>query len=292
MVRIAYGALLLAWGLSLIPDITAFFTADGILPTFETSGATWSLIEVFPWAATTMVVLLIMASACLLVGYHSRLAAVTAFVALISLQFRNLTILNSGDGLVRIIGFFLMFAPTGAALSVDRWRRAGHRFWEFPSHAPWVLRLLQIQVSVVYLTTVWEKSRGEFWHDGTAVSYALRLDDLVRFPLPGWLTESLVVANLLTFGTLALELALGVLIWNARARPFVLGAGIVLHVFIDLTLNVGFFSFAIFVLYLAFVPAETMTSKLLAGRVRAEAALTRYRPTRRPASAERERQEP
>lgn len=205
-----------------------------------------------------------------------------------SLQFRNLTIMNSGDSLLRIIGFLVMFAPTGAALSVDRWRRAGRPFWEFPAHAPWILRLLQIQVSVIYVTTVWEKLRGTYWNDGTAVSYALRLDDLVRFPLPGWFTESLVVANLLTFGTLAIELALGMLVWNARARPYVLGTGIILHVFIELTLDVGFFSFAIFVLYLAFVPADTMTAKLLAARAWAN---ERARRSRRPEAVELERQE-
>lgn len=78
-----------------------------------------------------------------------------------------------------MIAFYLVLAPSGAALSVDRWRRAKDRFWEFPQRAPWALRLIQVQISVVYLSTVWSKVQGTTWNDGTAVSYALRMDAVV-----------------------------------------------------------------------------------------------------------------
>ncbi len=69
---------------------------------------------------------------------------------------------------------------------------------------------------MVYLFTVWAKARGERWFGGTAVSESLRVDDLMRFGLPDALTDSVLLANLLTFGTLAVELALALLIWNRR----------------------------------------------------------------------------
>ena len=60
----------------------------------------------------------------------------------------------------------------------------------------------------------------------------------------------------MTYGTLAVEFSLGVLIWNRRLRPYVLVAGIGLHLSIDLTMRIGFFSWAVFVAYLAFVPPD------------------------------------
>jgi hypothetical protein len=138
---------------------------------------------------------------------------------------------------------------------------------------------MQIQLSVLYLASVWTKLSGGTWNDGTAVSFALRLEDLQRFEAPHALATSELAANLLTYGTLAVEASLGVLVWNRTLRPWVLALGVGMHLAIDLTLRVGFFSFAVFVLYIAFVPPETATRAVLAvrDRVRARAGSTRPR---------------
>ncbi len=117
---------------------------------------------------------------------------------------------------------------------------------------------LQIQLSVLYLSAFWFKAGGETWRDGTAISYALRIENFQRFPLPDALLTSELMSNVFTFGTLALELSLGLLVWNRRLRPWVLLAGVGLHLGIDYAIRVGFFSYAILVLYLAFIPPETM----------------------------------
>lgn len=51
-----------------------------------------------------------------------------------------------------------------------------------------------------------------------------------------------MVSNLATYGTLALELGLAVLIWIRRARPWVLLAGVAFHLLIEITMRVGFFA--------------------------------------------------
>ena len=95
------------------------------------------------------------------------------------------------------------------------------------------MRLLQIQFSIVYLVAVWTKVRGITWNNGTAVSYAMRISDLERFPVPAFITHSLLITNLLTYGTLAIELSLAILVWNRTLRPWVLLAGLSLHIGID-----------------------------------------------------------
>jgi hypothetical protein len=143
---------------------------------------------------------------------------------------------------------------------------APDRFWEFPARAPWALRLIQIQLSLGYLSAVWHKAGNDLWRDGSAVSYALRMQDIHRAPTPGFITHSGAITELLTFGTLALELGLAILVWNRAARPWVLALGMSLHMMIDLNILVGFFSYAMLVAYLSFVPPDTAAARLLATR--------------------------
>ena len=99
---------------------------------------------------------------------------------------------------------------------------------------------MQVQLSILYLASVWAKLAGDAWNNGTAVSYALRLEDLKRFDAPLWLANSELAINLLTYGTLALEAAIGILVWNRTLRPYVLGLGVAMHLSIDLSLRVGY----------------------------------------------------
>jgi hypothetical protein len=255
--RICFGVLALLWTLSLLPDLQAFYSRSGLLPHQLAGGSgTWGLLRLFPGGETVLFALLVTASLCLALGFGTRLAALVVFVGIVSFERRNPFVFNSGDGLMRILALYLALAPSGAALSLDRLRRAPERFWELPARAPWATRMIQVQFSTLYLSAAWAKARGASWNDGTAVSYALRVGDLQRFAAPHFLSDSVLASNLLTYGTLAIEVALAVLVWNRALRPWVLGAGVLLHLGIDLTIRVGFFSLALFVMYLIWLPPD------------------------------------
>jgi hypothetical protein len=286
--RVAFGLLALGYTLSLAPVLFAFYSDDGILPAQPTYSGTlaWGMLGFFPSDAAVVLFyfLLLVGSIALLVGIRARLAALVVFVCLISFGRRDPWVLNSGDLLVQVLAFYMLFMPSGTALSVDRWLREPRRFWEFPARAIWALRLVQVQVSILYLAAVWAKVRGVTWNDGTAVSYAFRIDDVARFPVPGFVTDSLVLANLLTYGTLAVELSIGILVWNRVLRPWVLLLGVGLHLGIDYAVRVGFFSYAVLVAYIVFIPPEAARSFILATRDRvARLTLPRWAPlARRP----------
>jgi len=265
VVRIAFGFVAFGWTASLAPDLMSFFGRRGIIPV-QPSNRFWIgvLSPAAPdWAVYLAWGLLLVAAACLVIGYHSRLASVIVFIGILSFERRNPFIFNAGDVLVRNLAFYVMLAPTGVALSLDAWRRARDKLWEFPKRAPWAMRLIQIQLSVVYFATVWAKVRGNDWNDGTAVSYALRLTDLERFHVPSFISTNLTLSNLATFGTLALELSIAFFVWNRKIRPWVLAGGVAMHLAIALNIMIGFFTMAMFTAYLSFVPPET-TERLLA----------------------------
>jgi vitamin K-dependent gamma-carboxylase-like protein len=270
LLRIAFGLVVFAWTVSLTPDLSAFFSSAGVVGAQPETAGVWGVLGIAPGGGVVLAVYaaMLIGSLALAAGWRTRLAAVVVFLGLLSFQRRDPWVFNSGDGLLRVIAFYVMLAPAGAAISVDRWRLGAERFWEVPKRAPWALRLMQIQLSVIYIAGVWDKLQGTTWNNGTAVSYALRVSDLAALPVPAFLSQSPVVVNLLTFGTLAMELALGILVWNRRVRPWILFAGVAFHVAIAWAIRVGFFSAGMLVLYLAFVDPQWATARLLRVRDR------------------------
>jgi hypothetical protein len=279
ILRIAVGFLSFAWALALLPDLYAFFSAHGVepVPPGHLAAGSWGVLNFFPGYSVALVLYaaMLVASLCLLVGYRTRWASLVVFVAIISFENRAPSIWNSGDGLLRILTFLLMLAPAGESLSIDRWRTNRQQFWEFPRRAPWAMRLIQVQISVLYLSSVWLKLHGPEWRDGTAVSYAIRLQDFQRFALPHLLSHSLLFSSLMTYWTLAVELMIGILVWNRAARPLVLFLGVALHLGLDFNLRLGFFSEAILVSYLAFLSPVAAERGIVAVRYRTRGGLAR-----------------
>ncbi|WP_084216103.1 HTTM domain-containing protein [Pseudonocardia spinosispora] len=271
--RIAFGLVATLWTASLWRDLFILFGPDGIMPKpTPMHPGTWGLLFLYPGrpAITILFVMTFVGAIALTVGFRTRLAAVVVFLGILSFNRDNPLVLNSGDDLLRILALYCALSPAGAALSLDRLRTNPDRFWESPRRAPWALRLIQIQLSIIYLSAFAHKISGEQWRNGTAVSYALRIEDMHRFPTPSFITHSVTITEILTYGTLIVELALGLLIWNRSTRPWVLGLGVLLHLSIEYSIEVGFFSWTILTAYLAFIPAHTVNRYALAlrGRLR------------------------
>lgn len=259
LVRIAFGLVVIAWTFSLLQYLDEFFGPRAVQIGTPSDAAQWTLLSLFGGADAVLGLwcALLAGGVALTLGWHSRVAALVVFIGVMSFERRNGFVFNAGDALVRIEALFMVLAPCGAALSLDRHRMAGS-FWSAQVRAPWVVRLMQVQLSLIYLTSVREKLTGATWSDGTAVSYALRLPDLAAFSVPAWVSTDPLLMNLATWGTLAMELGLGVLVWSRRWRWWVLAAGIVMHTLILVSLAVAFFTFAIFVLYIAFLPPDAV----------------------------------
>lgn len=258
MVRIAFGALVIVWTLWLLPVRGAMLGPHGIVAEQPSIANTWGVFAVWntDQAVLIGVIVLLGAAVAMLVGWHTRVAALIVFVLVLSFERRNPWMFNSGDALVRIEALLLALSPCGAALSLDQRRRSGS-FWSAQSRPNWPIRLLQVQFSIVYLAAVQVKLTGQPWLDGTAVSYVLRIEDMKRIPLPHSFVTNALAMNAVTWSVLAIELAVGTLVWLPRFRPWVLSVGLVMHLTIDLTIQIGIFSYAMFVLYLAWVPPET-----------------------------------
>jgi hypothetical protein len=209
-------------------------------------------INSFFWAFLTFAVLL----AC---GFLTRISSVLVFVCLASIHERNLFINHGGDTFLRVAGFFLMFAPAGAALSLDRLlcKRIGRAGAEIKQRSPWAQRMIQIELALLYFCAFWWKSMGPNWVNGSALYYVSHLPEMHRFPVPAWL-QSPVLLKLGTWFTLALEFSLGVLIWIKELRYPLLALGVFFHLCLEYWLNVPTFQWDALIAYILFIDPEDL----------------------------------
>lgn len=191
-----------------------------------------------------------------MIGFQTRPALILSMVMMATFHQRNIWLLSSSEVLMRIIMTLLVCAPAGNVLSVDSWL-ARRRNSPLPREwAPWAQRLIQIQLSVVYVWTVWHKLKGDLWVDGTAVYYATRLHNMTNLPVPV-LLDNLFLIKLMTWGTLALEFSLGTFVWIKEFRRPLITLGLFFHLGIEYMMSIPFFEWTMMCLLLTYyTPAE------------------------------------
>jgi predicted DCC family thiol-disulfide oxidoreductase YuxK len=132
----------------------------------------------------------------LIFGYHTRFSIIASWFLLISLQTRNPLVLQGGDVVFRVTLFFMMFLPLANVWSLDRLFNRIPRSKE-KGVADFATLGYITQVSVLYIFTGLLKT-GSAWHvDGSAVYYALNVDQLVT-PMGVWLRN---IPSILPFFT-------------------------------------------------------------------------------------------
>jgi hypothetical protein len=264
--RILYGLLVIATLLLLRPDWLTWYgphawVSVSTMHTLE-PGMRLNVFTIIPQEDTWVEALfwVFLASASLLtVGLLTRFNSLIVFLCLTSIQQRNLYITSGGDTFLRLAGFFLIFAPAGAALSVDRllriWR--GKEGASVPPRRPWAQRMIQFELALLYFSSFCWKVQGAPWVQGTALYYVYHLDEFHRFPLPSWFLRPTML-KLGSWTALALEFSLGVLIWIRELRYFILALGVLFHLWLEYSINVPLFEWDVLAAYVLFVEPDDM----------------------------------
>jgi vitamin K-dependent gamma-carboxylase-like protein len=240
--RICLGAVALSDLLDRMRDAFTFYSDRGLVtpPPFP-APLRWSALgwASAPWQVVVFFALALVVLAAFTAGHRTRLTAVLTWLAVHSVQMRNLAVCDGGDMLLRILCFWAMFADLGARWSLDvaLGRRAPQRV--VPGFA---VRVIQLQLALVYLLAGLSKIGGS-WTGGTAVFYAVQDAHFGR-PLGAQLARLPLLCRFLGYYTVAAELAFLPLVFapirGARALALALVVG--LHLGIFATLRVGIFS--------------------------------------------------
>lgn len=269
--RIFFGLLVLVHALLLLSDMYVWFGARGAM-NYQTCVdwanhmVTMNILNFFPNSDTWMVCvmgILIVSSISLMIGLKPRIACAIVFICLTSLYHRNPFIYNSGDTYMRACSFWLIFADSGAMLSVDSILARRKNLNKGPDDSSyvddygpevsiWPLRLLQIHLLGVYCHTYFKKVVGDVWINGEAVYYSSRIEDLYRFPVP-FVFDNMLLCQILTYGTLIVEFCLFTLIWIKELRYWILGLATCMHLAIEYHMNIPEFEWWMIASYVLFV---------------------------------------
>ena len=261
--RIGLGALLLVDLAGRARDLVAHYTDAGVLSRADlvrlSGRRALASVHILSGTWEGQALLFVVAAVCavaLLVGYRTTLATVASWIFFMSVNARNPGVVYGFDGLLRVTLFWAMFLPLGACWSVDARR----------SHGTRALRVLSVgtvayfvQIALVYLITGFRKSAPEWRTDGTALYYALSIDQLVT-PLGQQMLAFPSLLKALTPAVLWLEVLgpflLFVPVGTTVMRTLAVLAFVLLHAGIGVTLNTGLFPWISILAMVPFLPSK------------------------------------
>jgi hypothetical protein len=264
VVRIATG-LLLAWSCCVwLRDPDAFFGPGGWLPAHEVWRMndqpwqwSWFFAASSPTAIRVLLGITLAAAVLLTLGLATRLAAVVALAGLVSVANRAPLNVFGLDDTLGLLLIPLVVGPAGGCLSLD------HRLGLVSSTpsvgAAIALRLLQVQLCVVYFFSGCGKMFGASWWEGTAIWGAVANSQYRTLDLTG-LARHPLVTNALTLGTLFWEVAYPAIVWPRLTRRLALAMAVVVHLGIGLAMGKLEFGLAMITANLAVVPAASWRS--------------------------------
>jgi len=197
----------------------------------------------------------------LLLGVFSRTQAALVFFWLVAFQHRNILLNDGEDTLARWIAFSLVLMPCGAFFSVDAWRRKLSGV--LPKDSSLLgLRILQIEMTLIYVSAALLKLDGPEWLDGTAVIYAVQLTDVFgRFPLPEFFITSPKLLMLVTWSVLVVECLIPLALWFRATRMWVLPVAALLHLSLDYAMNLFLFQWFMLLGLVSFVDLNWLVCK-------------------------------
>ncbi len=184
----------------------------------------------------------------LLVGWHTRLAALVSWLTHLALNTSGATSIYGVDAFANMGLFYCLWMPVGHALSADV--LAGRASGEPSFAARLGLRVLQLHLCIAYFAAGAEKAVGAQWHNGEAVWLALMQPSLAQFDFT-WLASVPWLTLLACWGTLVVEMGYPLFVWPRRTRTAWAVATIGMHAGIALFMGLVSFSAVMTVLTLA-----------------------------------------
>lgn len=263
VIRIGFAVLILIQTWVAWVDADFWFTDSGVLRSETAQQITgpsgWSLLYLFPSTIAAVqygLIVLWLHATLLLLGWWSRIQAAAIFVWLVSFQNRNPMIIDGEDTVMRLFAFMMIWLPLDPYWSIRRSREVASR--SSPDFASaWALRLIQIEMTAIYASTVICKMYGETWQNGTAVWHVSRMTDYFGRWVPSTLFDIHWVSSAATWGTLLIEAFLPIGLWLRPTRKYAILAGAALHLGIEFSMNLFLFQWIMLLGLVAFVvPSE------------------------------------
>lgn len=217
--------------------------------------------ETFFWLDSQAVffhTLLVLGLLLLTLGVGGRLLTWFVWILHISFLQRNYSVAFGADLIGGIFLLYLAFTQSCERLSL--WK-----FFRKTKSAPCdeltsvFYRMIQVQLCVIYAYTGMEKLKGSSWWDGTALWSVFANPQMVIGDLT-WMRYVPYVIVFLTFATVLFEIYFPVLVWNLKARKYLLMMGVSFHCGIGFVMALWSFALIMMSPYVLFLSRERLES--------------------------------
>ena len=200
----------------------------------------------------------------LTIGLSYRIFIFGIFLLQLCFIERNPFIVYGTDLCAAVFLFYLCFMKSGAHFNLIT--LIGRRYFGFKKRiseksdilTSMGVRLMQVQLCIIYGTAGLAKLKGEKWWEGSAIWYITGNQQVAIFDF-SFIYHVPVIIALLTFSVLAFEIYFPIAIWQKKLRPLWILFGITLHLFTSLFLNLFYFGLVMTASYLFWVRREDFT---------------------------------
>jgi hypothetical protein len=266
--RIVFGLLMLAYLSLMTVEFDYWYTGAGLLQGNEAIQAAGPFrLSPLQYVQDPNVARLVLAATMaaavgFTLGWRTRIMSVLLYLGLLSLYHRNVSANGGPDAVPFLMTFYMMLCPCGAAYSLDALRAARKRGTRAePLIVPWALRLLQMQICLIYFQSSVIKCQGSLWLDGTSVHYVLHNREFGLFNLE-WMAAYPLLVNLMTHGAILVQFALAFWLWFRPLRRWAIVGGLALHVGLSVILNIAFFGETMVATYITFLAPDELDAVL------------------------------
>jgi hypothetical protein len=192
----------------------------------------------------------------LLIGLWTRPSAIVVWILSTSIASINSNIDNAGDLVRGILLFYLMLCPCGAAWSIDAWRKRRKGMLKGPALVyPWPIRLLFLQMTLIYFFNGVYKASGSDWIKGDSLYYVLCDLTLSRWSYGQWPIWPALL-RVASWVVMSWEVSFPLLICWRPTRLLALWLGVAFHLGIGISMELGGFALYMLCFYLPLVPWE------------------------------------
>ncbi len=259
LIRILTGLMLLythaVWG----TQLEAFFGPDAwlsreLVETMQQDQVAWSFwwwvranwLWPAHWASMTVLLLFTL-------GLATRVTSILAFIVVVSYVNRTPCALFGLDQINSFLTLYCAIGPSGADLSLDRWLKRDRGPVKPTIGANIALRLIQVQMCVIYFYAGITKLQGPAWWNGEAMWLAFVNAEYQSRDMT-WLVNYPRIVHFMTHVTIAWELTFWGLIWRPLWKPVMLIGAVALHVGIGACLGMWTFGLIMLVGCASFLP--------------------------------------
>jgi hypothetical protein len=249
-----------------ISDLEAFYANSGAVPLSLVFQHAWNQYSFSLHAMSGLwqfQLLLFLAAyffaVMMLIGYRTRLFTLLSWVMMLSLHNRNTLIMQGGDDLLRMVIFWCIFIPWGAAYSCDALvsKQAAPRTVLSVATIAYLLQLCYIYTGSALL-------KGKEWHtDYTAMYYVYGLDQ-IAYPVTQYLFYQPSVLKVMTMIAWYFELLVPLLFFIPFRHQWFRLVGVIsvcgFHGFNSATLLIGMFPLIGIATVLGMLPSSAMNT--------------------------------